>query len=384
MRRQLLRPAPEPARKPCGIRRPKCGRLRYRRPHHVCVEHIRLELHQRLAAHHAAIHAQFRQRNAGILRHRAHHIHSLIRGCFQRGAAKMRAVGVARQPADQATRVLPPIRRVQPGKRRHDVHAAAVLHASRQRIHLGRRGDQPEAVAQPLHKRAGYGDGAFQGVGGRRRAQLVGDSGDQPVLGRHRHQAGVEQQEVACAIRVLGFPRRETHLANQCGLLVADQRHDRHAAHCVRRAHERGRGDDLRQAGAGDTECFQQRRAPIERLQIHQLRAAGVGDIGRVPATQIPREPGIDGAEQRVASLGARARAGHVVEQPLQFQGGEVAGQRQAGLCLEACLAAIGRVFGHQCIGARILPHQRAVQRTPGVPVPQQRGLALVGDADRG
>ena len=42
-----------------------------------------------------------------------------------------------------------------PGKRRHEIHAAAIRHAGRQRFDFRRGLDQPQSVAQPLHDRAG-------------------------------------------------------------------------------------------------------------------------------------------------------------------------------------------------------------------------------------
>ena len=60
-------------------------------------------------------------------------------------------------------------------------------------------------------------------------------------------------------------------------------------------------------------------------------------------AGQVPEEPGIDGAEERVAGLRFRARAGDVVQQPFELQPREVARERQAGFSAEPILAAVDR-----------------------------------------
>ena len=124
-------------------------------------------------------------------------------------------------------------------------------------------------------------------------------------------------------------------------------------------------------------------------VDVHELRAAGVGHVGDVepsarPAGQVPDEPGIDRAEQGVAGLRLLARTGDVGEQPMQLEAGKIARQRQAGLGAQAILAAVGREARHQVVDARVLPDERVAERLAGAPIPQKRGLALVRDADRG
>ena len=84
--------------------------------------------------------------------------------------------------------------------------------------------------------------------------------------------------------------------------------------------------------------------------QIHQLRAAGVGDIGNVhaapPSCEVPGKKGVDVAEKEVARLGLRARSGHMVQHPADFERAEISRQRQAGLGAEAVGSAIAREFG--------------------------------------
>ena len=88
---------------------------------------------------------------------------------------------------------------------------------------------RPEVVAQPLHQRAGDGDGAFEAVHGRLAADLVAQSGQQAVLRLDGLGAGVHQHEAAGAIGVLGFARAEAGLAEEGRLLVAQVAGDRDA-----------------------------------------------------------------------------------------------------------------------------------------------------------
>ena len=117
---------------------------------------------------------------------------------------------------------------------------------------------------------------------------------------------------------------------------------------------------------------------PVERREIHELRAAGIGDIGDVKAAlvsagQVPDQPAVDVAEQRVAGLRpSRARRAHYPG-ARQLEAGEIAGERQAGLGAEAVLAAVAGEMRDEPIGARVLPDQRVVQRFAGGAVPQER-----------
>ncbi len=98
---------------------------------------------------------------------------------------------------------------------------------------------------------------------------------------------------------------------------------------------------------------------------------------------EVPDDPGVHGAEEDVAGLGALAQALDVVQQPADLRAGEVAGQREAGLAAEAVLADVAAQLAAERLGAGVLPHQCVVHRLAGVLVPQDGGLALVGDTDR-
>jgi hypothetical protein len=64
------------------------------------------------------------------------------------------------------------------------------------------------------------------------------------------------------------------------------------------------------------------------------------------------------------------------------MRAGEVGGQRQAGLAAEAVLADVAAEFPAEGVGAGVLPDDGVVDGLTGVLVPEESGLALVGDAD--
>jgi len=212
----------------------------------------------------------------------------------------MSFVRIASQSRDHAACIVLPVRRVQPGERRHEVHAAVVVHRPGERLDLRALPDQSEIVADPLHQCARDRDAAFESVEGALPLELIRDRGEQSEARLHRHFAHVHQQETAGAVGVLGLADLEAGLADERGLLVTEDARDRHSLHGfqVRLAVRLARRPDCGQHGAGDAERAEQVRVPVELLQVHQLSAAGVGAVGDVePAGQMPDQKGVDGAE---------------------------------------------------------------------------------------
>ena len=101
-------------------------------------------------------------------------------------------------------------------------------------------------------------------------------------------------------------------------------------------------------------------------------------------AGQLPDEPGVHGAERQLAGVGARARARHVVENPADLARGKIGVDEQAGLRLNRVAGAVGLQPLAVVGGAAVLPDDGVVHRLAGLAVPDDRRLALVGDADGG
>ena len=142
----------------------------------------------------------------------------------------------------------------------------------------------------------------------------------------------------------------------------------------------------LGQHRARHAQHLQQLVVPCAGVDVEQQRARGVGGVGGVhlAAGEPPQQIAIDGAEDQFAALGARARAGHVVEDPGDLGAGEIGIEDQAGLGRDRGLVAFGFELGADIGGAAVLPDDGAVDGLAGGAVPEHGGLALVGDADRG
>src|ERR1019366_4024914 len=113
-------------------------------------------------------------------------------------------------------------------------------------------------------------------------SKLIRNGGEQPELRLHRLTICVEQQEAASTVGILGLSRLETGLPHQRRLLVSQVARERNAAQRARRdmSIDLAAGDDAWQHGCWDTEQVQYSRVPSEGCEVHQLRAAGVADIG--------------------------------------------------------------------------------------------------------
>src|SRR6267142_2133403 len=90
-------------------------------------------------------------------------------------------------------------------------------------------------------------------------------------------------------------------------------------------------------------------------------------------ARQIPQEKSVDISEKQLASRRLLPGAGNIFKQPAQLQAAEVRAQWQSGLQPEAILPALAGE-------ARDIVRNRLA----GLALPQDGGLPLIGDADRG
>ena len=86
--------------------------------------------------------------------------------------------------------------------------------------------------------------------------------------------------------------------------------------------------------------------------------------------------------EEHLAGLGALAQTGHGVEQPAQFRAREVRREWQPAALAVAVLADVAAQLAHQRGRAHVLPVDRVVNRRAGLALPDERRLALVGDAE--
>lgn len=110
-------------------------------------------------------------------------------------------------------------------------------------------------------------------------------------------------------------------------------------------------------------------------------------NTSRVPRQHI-RQPGVDGAESHVRTLGLRRQVmlqlGYVVDQPTDLGPGEVAGDRQTGLEPESVCSVltIREILGHDGVrhrrGPRVVPNDGVVIQPTRPIVPADGGLPLI------
>ena len=145
--------------------------------------------------------------------------------------------------------------------------------------------------------------------------------------------------------------------------------------------------DDLRQACARHAEDLEQPVVPVAGAQIHEQRAAGVGDVGDVAAMagELEQQPAIYRAESKLAALRARARArepGRAARRAWCRRNTDRAAARCARRSPASRPAARSR--SQAAGGAPVLPDDGRRHGFAGGPIPQHRGFTLVGDADGG
>src|ERR1044072_400267 len=102
-------------------------------------------------------------------------------------------------------------------------------------------------------------------------------------------------------------------------------------------------GNDFGEQGSGNVKCVEKIAAPLQRFEIHQLRSAGVGNIGNMNAAvyaagELPNEVAVDVAESKFAGFGEFTGTGNVVEYPTNFEAAEVSGERKTGFVSAAGL----------------------------------------------
>ena len=123
---------------------------------------------------------------------------------------------------------------------------------------------------------------------------------------------------------------------------------------------------------------------PFERLDVEHQRARCVGVVRLVhfAARKFPKEPSVDRAEGKLALFGLFTRTLHMVENPLDLRAREVGVDDETRLLLELLDEPLAlQILADVCRLAR-LPNDGVVDWPARSPVPNDRRLALIRDAD--
>ncbi|KAH6609764.1 hypothetical protein Trco_003110 [Trichoderma cornu-damae] len=350
-------------------------------------------LHNQIRVAHAAVHGELGQRLSAVLLHGAQDGLRLEACGLERGAGDVAALGVRGDAEDGAPGVVDPVGREQAAEGGDEGAAAVVLDLLGEGAELGRRVDEAEVVDQELDAGPGDGDAAFEGVHPPALAKVERDRGQEAVGGDDGLGADVVEQEAAGAVGVLGEAGREPLLAHQGGRLVAQAPGDLDAPEGgggqgavglgVRGAHDPGQRD----LGAVDAEPVNELRVVVERLEVHEHGPRGVGGIRHVDvaggaAVELVGQPRVDGAEGEGAALVRLLDLVHVLEEPQQLADGRVRGEGEAAPAGQLAGPDAVLELADQLLGAGVGPDDGPVQGLAGGLVPNDGGLALVGDAD--
>src|SRR5262245_61654542 len=272
-----------------------------------------------------------------------------------------------------------------------EVDTSVVVHRAGERLDVCTVLNQSQIVAKPLHERAGNGDAAFERIGSCSMTETVCHGRQEPTPRMHHLVTRVQQQEATSAVRVFSVTRLEARLSDERGLLIAEDARDGHRRQGLVPCNpvELAAGADNWQHRQGDVEQLQQLVIPLQCAQVHQLRAAGVGHVGHVYAAvgttrQVPHEEAVDRAEENVACAGALADARHLIQDPTDLEGAEVARGRKTGTFAEELHTAAGSECRNIFTDARVLPDDGVVNGQATVAVPDHSGFALVRNADGG
>ena len=249
-----------------------------------------------------------------------------------------------------------------------------------------------ELIAHPLHGAAGIEYAALETV-----IRLAADAPryarEKPASAHRDGRAGVHHGKAAGAVGIFRLARMDAALPEQGRLLVARRAADRRAGELLESRHMRvdravlfGVGHRLREHAHRDSERFAELGVPLQRMYIEEHRAGSVAVIGHMdaPAGQIPDEPCVHRAEEKLAALGALSRAGDVIEDPAQLGAGEIGVDQKAGLFADLLFPAIGAQLLAQRRRPAALPDDRVIHGAARFLFPDDRRLALVGDADSG
>ena len=311
----LLPALPHAGGKTCQIRRAKGGGFPDGGAQHLLVQDIRLELHQEVVAAGTAVHLQGADGDIGVLFHRPHQVGALVGDGFLCRADDVVLGGAAGNAQNGTPGIHIPVGRAQTGKGRHDVHAAVVRHLLGIVLGIAAVLNEVHPVPDPLDDRTAHKDRAFQRIL-HLAVKADGDGGDQTVLALVDLVAGVHQQETAGAVGVFHVAGLKAALPEQRSLLVARNTGYRHI-------HALNVGIAVYLAGvfhtgqdaAGDVQRLEQGVVPIQRADVVQHGAAGVGAVGNVhlAAGQLPDQPSVHRTEQKLPCFGLFPCTGDVL-----------------------------------------------------------------------
>ena len=139
-------------------------------------------------------------------------------------------------------------------------------------------------------------------------------------------------------------------------------------------------------APAGTLKRSHSAASQLSAPDVHQQRARGIGRVGRVQlaAGEPPEQEAVDRPEREPTRDRCRTRAGDMIEKPGDLGGGKIRIEQEPGARRDHGLVPACAQSGAGVGGAAILPDDGVMNGLAGRAVPDEGGLALIGDAESG
>ena len=292
----------------------------------------------------------------------------------------MRGPRARRQTGDHGVRLRCPPRRADPGQRREQAHAAAVLHLGRHARKRRRILRQPQVPAQPFQKRSG-GEHATVDRPLDLPVRPPGHGGEEPALRVRPLIARVREDEHAGSVGRLDEPRLHAARSRERGLLIDEARSQRQLARpgWVGQGPEIAcRVHDLGQRGARDAEDAEQRGIPLRGTE---LRPRGRRGVRRESGSQAVAEKGVDRSEPSGARLDRRRDVRVVLQKPGELAGREVGIEGHPAQLGDLISPSLGFQAVQNLLRALVLPRDHRRKGPARLGVPREDRLALVVEA---
>ena len=245
------------------------------------------------------------------------------------------------------------MRRAEPCEGGDEVDAAGRFDRPGERLGLGRRGDDPEPVAQPLDGRARDEDRALE----RRHAGLGGGGAQDAVRRRAAVLALVCEDEVAGAVGGLGLARPGSRPGRRAR--PAGRPPCRPAARALRRSRPRRRRRSTARSAAAPRRGRRRASSSSGSHSTGSSRASSVRDALVWSVTCAA--PPVRFQASQLSTVPKRHVALDPGEQPLELGRREVRVGHEAG----ALADELGRELAAALGGAPVLPDDRRVERAP-------------------
>ena len=119
-------------------------------------------------------------------------------------------------------------------------------------------------------------------------------------------------------------------------------------------------------------------------MNIKEHGPGRIGIIGHVNAAlgQVPDQPGVHGAKKELSPLCPFPGSLHVIQDPRDLAPGEISVGNEAGALPYLLLPAVRLQLLNPVRGPAALPDNGIVHRLPGILIPDNGRLPLVGDAN--